>query len=162
LAAAGVVALTTISIVVNFATGSSIDQWNNVAAITSIAVAAVALLAAVISSFLAGRTNESTDEVSAAQKELAFRLIRTFSDIEKKASLDYQQENPTESPHPISLRQVRVMMADSGAWDDQDQIAFDLATRTRNNIVHGDLGQVGLNDLRDANKNAENLLKKMQ
>jgi hypothetical protein len=159
-ATVGVVGSTALAIAVNVATGSSISEWSNAASIVSAVVAILGILAAIISTFFTARTTNAEDEARRVQEQLAFRLIRTFAAIEKEVS--YQQTNQAASPRPLSLREVEVIMADSGVWDDQDQIGFDLATRVRNSIVHGDLDQVDPPDLRYANEKAEQLLKKVQ
>jgi hypothetical protein len=53
-------------------------------------------------------------------------------------------------------------MASVGAWNYGDQIGFDLATRARNSVVHGDLDEIDPVDLQYAVDKAEQLLKKLQ
>jgi hypothetical protein len=159
--AAGAAGLTGLAIAVNVATGSSLDQWSTTASIVSGAVGVLGVLGAAFSAFFALRTTDAKDKANHAQEELAFKLISTFANIEKEATLGYQQKIQAESPRPLSLREVRRIMADSAVWDDQDQIDFDLATRTRNAIVHGDLDEVDPGDLRSANEKAQQLLKKV-
>jgi len=161
-AAVAVVGTIAVAIAVNAATGSSIDQWSQTASIVSAVIAFVGLVVATTSTFFAQRTTNAEDKARLDQEQLAFRLIHTFADIEKEVSLGYQQKGRAESPRPLSLREVRVIMADAGIWDDQDQIGFDLATRARNAIVHGGLEEVEPLDLRYANEKAEQLLKKAQ
>jgi hypothetical protein len=158
----GIVGSIALAIAVNIATGSSIDQWSTTASIVSAVIAFIGLLGAIASTFFAERATKAKDEAEHVQEQLAFRLIRTFADIEKEASLGYQKKSQTESRRPLSLREVRAIMADSGVWDDQDQIGFDLATRARNAKVHGDLDKVDPLDLQYANEKAEQLLKKVQ
>lgn len=160
--AAGAVASIIIAISVNFATGSSLSQWSDTASIVAAVAAAVGLLGAVAATFYAEHATNAEAQAGNAQEQLGFKLIRIFATMEKEASLQYQRQSHTASSRPLSLREVRAIMADSGVWDDQDQLGFDLATRTRNAIVHGDLDQVDPLDLQYATEKAEQLLKKIQ
>jgi hypothetical protein len=161
-ATVGLIGSVALAVAVNFATGSSIARWSSAASIVSVVVAVVGLLAAASSTFFAERATNAEDKAERVQEQLGFKLIRTFAAIEKEASLGYHRQSRAASPRPLSLREVKAIMADSGVWDDQDQISFDLATRARNAIVHGDLDKVDPLDLEYANEKAERLLKKLQ
>ena len=161
-AAAGIIGAVAVAVAVNFATGARIDQWSSAASIVTVVTAAIALLVSIGATFFAARASSAADEAERDQEQLGFRLIRTFAAIEKEASLGRQRQSHASSPHPLSLREVSVIMADSGVWDEQDQIGFDLAVRARNAIVHGDLDKVDPVDLQHANEKAEQLLKKVQ
>lgn len=151
-----------VTIAVNFATGASISEWSNTASIVAAAVAVVGLLSAVAATFFAARANNAADKTARDQEQLGFRLIRTLAAIEKEASLGNQGQLQSTSRRPLSLREIGFIMSDSGVWDDQDQISFDLAVRARNAIVHGDLEKVDPLDLRYANEKADQLLKKVR
>jgi hypothetical protein len=161
-AVGGIIGAVVVAVAVNFATGARIDQWSSAASIVAAVTAAIALLASIGAAFYAERASSAADKAELDQEQLGFRLIRTFAAIEKEASLGRQRQSHTSSPRPLSLREVSVIMADSGVWDDQDQIGFDLAVRARNAIVHGDLDKVDPLDLQYANEKAEQLLKKVQ
>jgi hypothetical protein len=161
-AAVGIIGAVAIAVAVNFATGGRVDQWSNAASIAAAVTAAIGLLAAIGATFFAERASSAADKAESDQEQLGFRLIRTFAAIEQEASLGRQRQSQASSPRPLSLREVRVIMADSGVWDDQDQLGFDLAARARNAIVHGDLGKLDPLDLQYANEKAEQLLKKVK
>lgn len=161
-ATVGVIGAVAITVAVNFLTGARIDQWSSAASIAAVVTATVGLLAAIGATFLAERASSAADKAEDDQEQLGFRLIGTFAAIEQEASLGYRRQNHASSPRPLSLREVRAIMADSGVWDDQDQISFDVAARARNAIVHGDLGKLDPLDLQYANEKAEQLLKKVQ
>jgi hypothetical protein len=135
---------TVLAIAVNVASGSGIAQWDQASGVVAGAVGTIGLLVAAISTFLSQRATSAEDEAERTRERLATNLIRTFAAMEKEA-LKYKQKDPGESLRPISLCEVRSTMNGAGVWDDQDQIGFDLATRARNAIVHGDLGQRRLN-----------------
>ncbi|HEY6315850.1 MAG TPA: hypothetical protein VIY52_34285 [Streptosporangiaceae bacterium] len=162
LTAVGIIGGVAVAVAVNLATGASIDQWSTAASVVAAVAAVVGLLAAVSTTFFAERATSAADKAERDQEQLGFRLIRTFAAIEQEASLGRQRQSHALSPRPLSLREVSVIMADSGVWDDQDQIGFDLAVRARNAIVHGDLDKVDPLDLQYANEKAEQLLKKVQ
>jgi phosphate/sulfate permease len=160
-AVAVVVGSIALGIAVNFATGSSLSQWDSTASIVAAAVGVLGVLIAVLSSFIAERSSNAEDKAELTHEQLAFKLIRTFAAIERDAS-EYQLRSKAVASRPLSLREVRSMMADIGVWNYEDQIAFDLATRARNSIVHGDLNEIDPLDLQYAVDKAEQLLRKLQ
>ncbi|MEU7917841.1 hypothetical protein [Micromonospora zamorensis] len=157
-----VVAITGLGVLANYATGSDLEQWDKVGSWVSAATAAVGVVVAAISTFFAQRALSAQEKSEQFRERLAFRLIRTFAALEVEA-LEYEQPVDENAPRrPLSLREVRAVMVAGKVWDSQDQIGFDLATRARNAIVHGDLKQLDLLDLRYANEKADQLLKKLR
>jgi hypothetical protein len=147
---------------VNISTGSSLSAWDGAASAVAAGIGLLGVLVAVSTAFVAERSSNSEVKAELSHEQLAFNLIRTFAAIEKSASTDYRRRHKDVTQRPLSLREVRDEMASAGVWNYEDQIAFDLATRARNAIVHGDLNEVDPLDLRYANDKAEQLLKKVQ
>lgn len=158
LAAAGGVL---VAVGTNYATGSSLDSWDSTASWVSVAVATAGIMTSVVAAFLAHRASSAAETASDLKEQLAFRLIRTLAAMEQEA-LKSEDRVPGVAQRSISLREVKLIMTAAQVWDTQDQIGFDLATRARNSVVHGDLDGLDMVDLRYANEKAEQLLKKMQ
>ncbi|GAA0734596.1 hypothetical protein Drose_28900 [Dactylosporangium roseum] len=161
LAVAFVVATTAVGVATNYATGARLDDWDKAASWVSAGVATASLLVAAFSGFYAQRALNTEERARVTREQLAFTLIRSFAAIEQEA-LDYGKRSVGRTDRPLSLREVRALMANSEVWNDQDEIGFDLATRTRNSIVHGDLESVEILDLRYANGKAQHLLEKIR
>jgi hypothetical protein len=131
--------------------------------LVSAVVAALTLVGAVTLAFFNQRAVNIREESEQVREQLAFKLIRTFASIEQEL-LEYEGRLGSEvkPSRPLSLREVKSAMIAGQVWNTDDQINFDLATRTRNSIVHGDLEKLGLLDLRYANEKADALLAKMR
>lgn len=156
------VSITGLGVVANIATGSDVKQWGEVGSWVSGAVAAVGVVAAIISTFIAQRALSAQEKSERLRERLAFRLIRTFAAIEREA-LEYEQPVDVSLPRrPLSLREVRIAMIADRIWDRQDLFGFDLAMRARNAIVHGDLKQLDMIELKYANEKADQLLEKLR
>ncbi|GGM43890.1 hypothetical protein ACFFX1_24135 [Dactylosporangium sucinum] len=161
LAVAFVVATTAVGVATNYATGARLDDWDKAASWVSAGVAAASLLVSAFAAFFTQRAFNTEERARVAREQLAFTLIRSFAAIEQEA-LNYGKRSAGRPDRPLSLREVRALMADSEVWNDQDEIGFDLATRARNSIVHGDLEKVDILDLRYANEKAQHLLGKIR
>lgn len=161
MAAIFVVGSVAVAISVNYATGSGLNELDQTASVVSALLGFVALIVAVFAQFRAQRSFDAASKAEEEREQLGFRLIRTFALIEQNAT-EYQRLLGEKPKRPYSLREVGNMMSGAGVWGHEDRIGFDLATRARNAIVHGDLDSVDLVDLRYADEKARQLLTKIR
>ncbi len=149
----------------NLSIGSGLDNWDKVGSFfASVAVASLALLAGVFfSGFASERLRSAERDLERSKEDLAYSLIRSFfAAIEKSWAKRSLQGTEKIASRPISLRDVADIMLSHGVWSEQDRIGFDLARRARNSIVHGDLEEVDIVDLKYANeKKVNQLLRKI-
>ena len=94
------------------------------------------------------------------KEQVAAQLIQTLAQMEQSAR-NVLQDRQYES-RPLSLRQVQARRRELDIWTGEDTIGFDIARRARNAIVHGDLQDVDIVDLRYATEKTKQLLDKIQ
>lgn len=148
----------------NLSIGSGLDNWDKVGSFfASVAVASLALLAGVFfSGFASERLRSAERDLERSKEDLAYSLIRSFFAAIEKAGQKKLAGDGKIASRPISLRDVADIMLSHGVWSEQDRIGFDLARRARNSIVHGDLEEVDIVDLKYANeKKVNQLLRKI-
>jgi len=154
-----VIATVGAGVLTNLLTGGA-QQWDQAASIVSAIVAVVGLLVSVVAAFIAQRASNSAVDAAHNKESLAFGLLFAFSNIEKEALKPrWNIESPSRQ---VSLREIRSAMIEASVWEERDVILFDLATQTRNAVVHGDLDEIDPIDLRYATEKAELLLGKMR
>jgi hypothetical protein len=126
--------------------------------------AAVTGAALLLTTILGYREVGTSVSLSEEKERAAIQLIQTLASIERSALkvLRGRQWNAMRASRPLSLPQIRTTMLDLDVWTKEDTIGFDIALRARNAIVHGDLKEVDMVDLKYAVEKAKQLLDKVQ
>ncbi|MEU6788074.1 hypothetical protein ABZ912_53540 [Nonomuraea angiospora] len=149
------------SILVNFATGASLEKWDSAASLVSILAAVAGFVGATATVFFSERAANAAEEADNVKNRLAIQLLNTLSDMEREVR-KIEGLNPERTDRIISLREIGKTMIATQNWNTHDRIGFDLAIRARNSIVHNDLDSLDVIDLTYASEKAEQLLQKMR
>lgn len=155
-----VLSVTFIPVFVNLIAANGALGWEGTTGTLSAVAGTVALLATVFGY----RAVEAAPSVDGEKDLAAIQLIGAMASIEQSTLnvfLDSRQ-NAARGLRQLSLRQIRDTMVELGVWRKEDAIGFDIALRARNAILHGDLKEVDMVDLKYAIAKTKQLLEKIE
>jgi hypothetical protein len=152
--------VTFVPVFVNLIVANGALGWEG----TTWTLSAVAGAAALLVTVFGYREVGAVPSFGEEREQAAIQLIEAMASIEQLTLNVFRglQQNTARESRRLSLRRIRDAMVELGAWTEEDAIGFDIALRARNAIVHGDLQEVDMVDLKYAIEKTKQLLGKIK